>query len=174
MLDTFTAQYTGLVEIHRAIAGHFQAVLDAPTAEAATPLALRAGTILTAHHTLESSVLFPGLRRLGRLRSTDVAALDARDAEHDMLHRLCDLLLTARGAAVVSLARDTLAVLAAHCAEEERLLAPDQLRQIVTEAGLLAIGREVERVRDEMVAKLFANGGGPPDLRTGTPAARSR
>jgi hypothetical protein len=165
MTDLFAAQYEGLVGVHRALADSFAPIV----AGARTPLgvlvpqARGAASFLLAHHEMESSGLFPGLRRHGHLRSTDVAFLDSCDREHHALHALCDHLLAAVAAphpsasTIASLARDTLAVLTPHTREEETGLAPDRLRLMIDEAGLADLGRELEVMRDRMLAKLAAS-----------------
>lgn len=154
MADLYVAQFEGLVFVHGAIATQLKCVISAtPTPDEIIPLARRAGGFLLAHHTIEDRALFPSLRRAGRLRSTDIASLDACDRAHHDLHTLCDRLITVTApAALASLARDTLALLTAHVAEEEAALAPDRLRTMVTEAELIEIGREADRIRDELVA----------------------
>ena len=82
--DPYELQFEGLVTIHRAIDGVFQQVIDAAGAPLSVivPAARGAAAFLTAHHVAESNILFPALRQYGRMRSTDVSALDApaRDA----------------------------------------------------------------------------------------------
>jgi hypothetical protein len=152
MSDLFVAQYEGLVFVHNAIVTQLKCVVVATTDEIVA-LSRRAGGFLLAHHTIEDRVLFPMLRRAGRLRSTDVAALDSFDRAHHELHGLADRLTTVTSpAGLASLARDTLAVLTAHVTEEETGLAPDRLRTMVNEAELVEIGREADRVREELLA----------------------
>jgi hypothetical protein len=141
MSDIYTENFDGLVTIHRAIEGALAGVVDVPTARGA-------GGFLLAHHDAESHVLFPGLRRYGRLRSTDVAFLDACDRAHRELHTLCEHLLAATDpGAIALLAGDTLALLRAHVAEEEVGLAPARTREMVTPDEFAAIGREIEALR---------------------------
>src|SRR5688572_29715647 len=125
--DVYVLQFEGLVMIHRAIEGALQQVVDgagAPLAEL-VPGARGAAGFLLAHHDAESNILFPALRQYGRMRSTDVSSLDARDREHVELHALCDRLVAAAArtaptaAEIAALARETRDRLRAHVAEEE-------------------------------------------------------
>src|SRR5690606_28163546 len=105
MSDLYVLQFEGLVTVHRALDDAFAAVAAAPPA-GVVPAARAAGGFLLGHHAAESDILFPGLRRAGRLRSTDASALDARDREHHDLHALCERLLAASAAPdIVALAR---------------------------------------------------------------------
>src|SRR3954447_21490373 len=56
-------------DLHRVTEGFCQTLLD--------------------HHKAEDRFSFPAFRAAGRLRSSDVAFLAARDAEHVDIHRLC-------------------------------------------------------------------------------------
>lgn len=147
MSDLYVLQFEGLVTIHRAIDDAFGAVAEAPL-DAVVPAARGAAGFLLAHHDAESKILFPGLRRAGRMRSTDASALDARDREHHELHALCERLLAASAVPdVVALVRETRDRLRAHVAEEERTLAADRLREMATTADLDAINRDIEAFR---------------------------
>ena len=144
--DLFVTQHEALCQVHRML-------LDAFTAALTIPDAHRAATFLGAHHTIESEVLFTGLRRAGRLRSTDVAFLDARDREHHALHLLCDrILATTDRTAAIRLVGEAAGLLVLHTAEEEAGLAPERLRTLVDEAGLAAILRDAEALRMRLVA----------------------
>ena len=100
--DPFVLQHEGLVKVHQAIVSVLGRVAFASDAALAldvlVPNALGGGRFLLGHHDAEGQVLFPGLRRLGRLKSADVAFLDARDREHHELHALCERLLGGAGA----------------------------------------------------------------------------
>ena len=154
MSDPFTLQHEGLVHVHRLLAGAFSTVIAAPDLAQLVPAARTAGGFLAGHHAMESDVLFPGLRRHGKLRSTDVAFLDAFDREHHELHLLCDRLLAAANAphptviAIVSLARDIATRLAVHTKEEEDRLTPERLREMITVDGFLEVGREIDAARE--------------------------
>jgi hemerythrin-like domain-containing protein len=162
MSDVYTLQFEGLVTVHRAIDGALQSVVDAAT-EPLVVLVQRtrgAAGFLLAHHDMESDVLFPALRRYGRLRSTDVSALDARDREHRDLHELCDRLAGAvdrsapDAAYVAALAAETRDRLRAHVADEEQTLAAARLREMVSIDELAAINRELDAFREKAQARL--------------------
>jgi len=171
MNDVYTAQFEGLVTIHRAIEGALQSVVDAATSPVAVivPAARGAAGFLLAHHDAESNILFPALRQYGRMRSTDVSALDARDREHHDLHALCERLLAAAArhapvaTEIAGLARETRDLLRAHVAEEELTLAADRLREMVTPADLDDINRKLEefRARAQAAAGIGPSPGGP-------------
>lgn len=150
MSDIYTAHHEGLVQVHRALAASFQAVIDAAHAPLLelVPLARRAGGFLLGHHEAEDAVLFPGLRKYGRLRSTDVAFLATRDAEHHALHALCEHFNAATKAPqIVGYARELASMLAAHVALEEEGLSPARTREMIDEAGYQALSRELEELR---------------------------
>jgi len=155
MSDIYTLQFEGLVTVHRAIDAALQSVVDASTSplDVIVPATRGAAGFLLAHHGAEDNVLFPALRRAGRLRSTDVSALEARDREHHDLHELCDRLLgaaarTAPAAAyIAALAAETRDRLRAHVAEEEHTLAADRLREMMTPADLADLNRQLEDFR---------------------------
>lgn len=154
-VDPYVAQHEALVQIHHALAGSFHAVAAAAAGtslEVLVPQALAAGRFLVGHHDVESAVLFPSLRRLGRLRSSDAAFLDACDRDHRELHALCDRLIASAGAAhpvaleIAKLAAETRTALAAHVREEEAGLAPERLRTMISVAGLEEMARELAKL----------------------------
>jgi hypothetical protein len=146
-MDPYIAGYEGLIQIHRAIEGAFDAAIAAPTDLA---LMRRAGSFLIAHHTLESEVLFPILRREGRLRSIDVAFLDPFDRAHHELHELCERLLGAGASSAGSIARTIREILLEHVAEEEAGLVPERMRELVSTSGLEEVQREGDRMRQRL------------------------
>lgn len=162
MTDVYEAHHAGLVGVHRALADAFAPlVAGAHTPlEILVPQARGATSFLLAHHEMESKGLFPGLRRYGKLRSADVAFLDACDREHQALHALCDHLFAAVTAlhpvatTITNLARDIMAVLAPHTREEETVLTPERLRLVITEPDFAELGRELEAMRAQLLAKL--------------------
>ncbi len=164
MNDLYTVQHEGLVAIHRAILDEFAPVVAGATTPLSTliPQARGAGGFLLGHHEMESSVLFPGLRRYGRLRSTDVAFLDARDRDHETLHHLCESLLATtsalhpHAATLAAQARDIIALLEPHTREEEAGLAPARLREMIDERGLAELNRDLEAKRVAVQARLAA------------------
>jgi hypothetical protein len=150
-MDVYVAGFEGLLDIHRKIRGAFEAAIAAPTDLA---LIRGAGSFLLAHHTLESEVLFPILRREGRLRSADVGFLDPFDRAHHELHALCTRMLEAGPASAGSLARATLELLIDHVAEEEAAMTPPRMRELISPAGLDEVQREGDKLRERLQTSL--------------------
>lgn len=153
MNDLYIAQHDALVQIHRALIDSLNAVRTAKTLDRVVPAARGAGEFLLGHHAAESTLLFPMLRRLGRLRSTDVAFLEACERAHHELHHLCERLLASAAAShpnertIVALVDELLPAFESHVADEERGLAPDNLRMMLTEASIAELSRELEARR---------------------------
>lgn len=166
MTDLYTVQHEGLVAVHRAIVAEFAPVIAGAATPLSTliPLARGAAGFVLGHHDMESSVLFPGLRRFGRLRSTDVAFLDARDRDHQELHHLCESLLATtsalhpHSATLAAQAKDLISIFEPHIREEELGLAPARLREMIDEAGLTEIHRELDAKRAAVQARRAALG----------------
>ena len=164
MTDLYAVHHDGLVAVHRALADAFAPLI----AGARTPLdillpqARGAAGFLIEHHEIESTGQFPGLRRHGQLRSTDIAFLDGCDRDHHALHALCEHLIAATRAphptasTIVSLARDTLALLTPHTRDEEDGLAPDRMRLMIGVPALTQLGHELDALRTRLQAKLAA------------------
>lgn len=150
-MDPYIAGHQGLIDIHRRILAAFEAAIAAPTDLA---LSRGAGSFLLAHHTLESEVLFPILRREGKLRSADVAFLDPFDRAHHELHGLCERLLDAGPGSAGSLARAIREVLLEHTAEEEAGLTAERMRTLISVAGLDEVQREGDALRERLQASL--------------------
>jgi hypothetical protein len=150
-MDPYQVGFEGLVDIHRRIATAFDAAIAQPTDLA---LMRGAGSFLLAHHSLESEVLFPILRREGRLRSADVSFLDPFDRAHHELHSLCVRLLDAGPGSAGSLARAIKEVLLDHVAEEEVGLAPDRMRCLIGAHVFDEVQRESDRLREKLQASL--------------------
>jgi len=150
-MDPYQLGFEGLVDIHKKLAAAFDDAIAAPTDLAK---ARWAGNFLLAHHTAESEVLFPILRREGRLRSADVSFLDPFDRAHHELHGLCERLLDAGPASVGSLARAIKEVLLDHVAEEEAGLTAERMRGLISLAGLDEVQREGDRLRERLQASL--------------------
>lgn len=151
MVDAHAEAFQGLVEIHRRIAGAFEAAIGKPTE---LPLAQGAASFLLAHHAMESEILFPALRRLGRLRGVDCAFLDPLDRAHHELHAMAERLLAAGPSSTGSLAKASLEMLLDHVAEEEAGLAPDRMRVYVTLDDMAQIQRDADAMRDRMIQSL--------------------
>ena len=151
--DPFAEQHAGLVTIHHALVGSLHAVAAATSLDVIVPQAIAAGRFLHGHHEAERTVLFPGLRRLGRLRSTDVAFLEECSRAHHEIHALCERLLAAAEGShpdakvLAAIARETQQALSLHVREEEAGLAPERLREMISVEGLAEIGRELEALR---------------------------
>src|SRR5688572_22239093 len=127
MTDLYIAQHEGLVMVHRALADAFAPIIAGATTplETLIPAARGAAGFLMGHHHMESTFLFAGLRRHGRLRSADVGFLDARDKEHHDIHSLCESLMSTCGAlhphsaTIAREARELMEILLPHTREEE-------------------------------------------------------
>jgi hypothetical protein len=154
--DPYVAHHQGLVAVHAGLLSVLARVAEPPPASTPDLIAsnaLDAGTFLLAHHAAEDAVLFPALRRSGRLRSSDAAFLDACDGEHRAIHDLCDRLIGQarrshpRAGELIHLATELRDALAAHVAREEAGLAPEHLRLMVSREQLDEIGRQVQRLR---------------------------
>ena len=150
-MDPYVAAFEGLLDIHGKIRAAFEAAIATPTDLA---LVRGAGTFLLAHHTAESEVLFPILRREGRLRSADVAFLDPLDRAHHELHGLCTRMRDAGAGSAGSLARATLELLIDHVAEEEVGLAPERMRLLITPDVFDEIQRAGDALRERLRATL--------------------
>jgi hypothetical protein len=84
-------------------------------------------TFLDGHHDAEEHGLFPALRAAGRMRSTDVAFLDARESEHRDVARLTRA-LEREG---IRHGAELHAVLASHLVIEEQGLTAARLREMI-------------------------------------------
>ncbi|HYO94281.1 MAG TPA: hemerythrin domain-containing protein [Polyangiaceae bacterium] len=154
-VDAYVAHHEGLVRVHRALLASF-ALLARPgktELDAWIPQLLQGCQFLESHHHAESSVLFAGLRRFGRLRSSDAAFLDSADDEHTQLEILRRRLLNEaraahpRASAIQSWNAELRVVLTRHTAGEEAGLAAERLRDMISLQGLHAIQRELEALR---------------------------
>jgi len=111
---------------------------------------------LEVHHESEDRVVFPTLRRHGRLRSTDAAHLDRWGAEHRDVNALGQALAKASGTlrsggrdallAVRRLSEELRAILEPHLSGEEALLTASHLAEMVPAS---AIG-EIERASQKL------------------------
>lgn len=109
------------------------------------------GDFLVVHHESEDEILFPLLRRSGRLRTTDAAHLEHWSAEHRDVNRVGRLLgragaaLEPAGRAKLSLIRSLSLELAErlrpHLASEEELINADRLREMVPARAIAGAGR---------------------------------
>lgn len=165
MSDLYTQHHEGLVGVHRAILDAFSPIVSGAKTplDVLVPQARGAASFLLAHHEMESTGLFPGLRKYGRLRTSDAAFLEARDREHHELHAVCDRLMAAATAphpdasVIAGLARETLALLEPHTRQEEAGLAAENLRQMIDAASFAELGRELEAMRAKVTARLASS-----------------
>jgi len=151
--------HRGLVQIHDELRGGARAIADAAGNDRDTNAAAIKRLVsgfcqrLLDHHRSEDAFLFPAFRKAGRLRSSDVAFLDARDREHVTIHRLCLAIRDAgtRGDPASKPGRGTLASLVAelstvsapHFATEEHTLVPAHLAEIITSQELGRVYRDM-------------------------------
>lgn len=111
---------------------------------------------LLNHHHAEDAFFFPSFRAAGRLRSSDVAFLDARDAEHRDVHRLClelrDVSIRhARGSVddrawrttIARAATELSAISDPHFSVEESTLTASHVATVITGAELAAVYRDM-------------------------------
>jgi hemerythrin superfamily protein len=109
------------------------------------------GKFLIVHHESEDQVVFPTLRRHGRLRTTDAAHLDGWSVEHRQVNALAEALVQA-GAQVRSRGRSALPevgrasrelglLLRPHLTAEEELISPSHLEEMVPARAIAEIER---------------------------------
>jgi hypothetical protein len=151
--------HRGLVAVHDELRSGARGIADmvrsgrAPDPANTKRLVSKFCQRLLDHHRSEDAFLFPGFRKAGRLRSSDIAFLDARDTEHVTIHRLCLAIRDAgtRGDLASTPARGTLAALVAeltaastpHFAIEEQTLVPEHLAEIITGDQLGRVYRDM-------------------------------
>jgi hypothetical protein len=111
---------------------------------------------LLNHHKAEDVFLFPAFRAAGRLKTSDVGFLAARDREHVEIHRLCLELRdvgkrlrreegagAAWRASVTRLISDLAAASSPHFAEEEAVLTPAHVATMISGRDLVAVYRDM-------------------------------
>jgi len=151
--DPYTELHASIVGIHHAIIGSLDMVESAVGVGVVVSQSLAAGRFLLAHHEAESTVLFPVLRRAGKLRSTDAAFLDGCDRAHHELHGLCERLVAVASSAhpsadgMKALARELAGAFSSHVRDEERGLAPEHLKTMLGLGDLAVLDRELEAFR---------------------------
>jgi hemerythrin HHE cation binding domain-containing protein len=111
---------------------------------------------LIVHHECEDRIIFPALRKHGRLRSTDAAHLDRWGVEHREVNVAGAALARAaasaggRGrhglAAVRRLSLELAQLLRPHLASEEEILTADHLAEMIPARALPDIGRASARL----------------------------
>jgi hypothetical protein len=110
------------------------------------------GKFLVVHHESEDRIIFPTLRRHGRLRSTDAAHLDKWSSDHREVNVLGEALVRTgggirdgRGSALIEIRRlsqDLDVLLAPHLAAEEEVLTPGHLAEMVPASAIADIDRQ--------------------------------
>lgn len=106
---------------------------------------------LLRHHRAEDEFVFPAFRSAGRLRSSDVAFLEARDAEHRDVHHLCielrDTVAKDRTpherTRVARLADELAALTTPHYEAEESVLTVSHLQTLLTAAEVARLFTEI-------------------------------
>lgn len=162
MSDLYTQLHEGIVGVHRAIRDAFSPVAagSKTSLDVLVPQARGAASFLLAHHEMENTCLFPGLRKYGRLRSSDAAFLDTCDREHHELHTICERLISAITAphpdasVIASLASETVVLLDAHTRHEETGLTAENLQQMIDETSFATLCRELEDQRAKNQARV--------------------
>lgn len=125
------------------------------------------GKFLTVHHDAEDEVIFPTLRRHGRLHTTDAAHLDGWTAEHRQVNAAGEALtragqgLGSRGEALAEvgrMSRELRDLLRPHLASEEELFTAARLAEVGPAPGH-------RRDRPRRSPPLRPRAGAPPVLR---------
>lgn len=156
--DPYRTYHEGLLQVHAELASRLRALVAIAPLDVLVPRTLDVAGFLHGHHAVEDQILFPGLRRSGRLRSTDVAFLDACDRQHREVHAIGERLAAAareahpRAEAIRALVVELDGVLSEHLRDEEAGLAPERLREMIDRAGLDAIGHELDAMRRRFAA----------------------
>jgi iron-sulfur cluster repair protein YtfE (RIC family) len=152
--------HVGLIQVHRELRQQASAIL----ADAAEDGAARASVDrkiadfcahLENHHRSEDVFFFPAFRAAGRLRSTDIAFLNARDDEHVALVRLVGELrqLTgrARGGSPIRagwrgvqwLVTEVTEIAGPHFAAEESVLTAEHVAEMISARELGDVYRDM-------------------------------
>jgi len=101
---------------------------------------------LAVHHDGEDRFLFPALRRHAAGKSTDAAHLERWDGEHRTIARLGDELAKPHPLPELGrLARELGAVLAPHTGDEEQVMSPLHLAEMIPERDLVAVLDETQK-----------------------------
>jgi hemerythrin-like domain-containing protein len=135
------------------------------------------GRFLIVHHESEDEVIFPTLRRYGRLKSTDAAHLDGWTAEHRAVNAAGEALARAGERArtggrlalteVGRLSRELADLLRPHLASEEELFTPVRLAEIIPPQAVGEIERSSRRrfSADREIPLFFAHSLYPDEQR---------
>jgi hemerythrin len=147
--------HDGLLQVHRELRRAAAEILTVASRETSNQAV--ANRMITAfckeledHHRSEDVFFFPAFRAAGRLRSTDIAFLDARDDEHLVLVRLVGELkeLTRRrpgtwAATTRRLLSEVTEVADPHFAAEESVLTPEHVAEMTTQRQLGEVYRDM-------------------------------
>ena len=117
------------------------------------------GRFLVVHHESEDRIVFPTLRRHGRLKSTDAAHLDRWGAEHHDVNAAGDALVTAgqrvrdggraRLGDLRKCCQDLQQLLAPHLTSEEELFTPQHLAEMIPPEAIRDIDRQGRKLFGE-------------------------
>jgi hypothetical protein len=159
--DIFENFHRSLLQVHGELREGVRHILDAVTntandAKVTDQLIASFSENLLNHHKAEDAFFFPAFRAAGRLRSSDVAFLDARDAEHHDVHRLCLELRAVgashqRGAVAARVWRETVrrvctelrTISSPHFSIEESTLTPAHVATLITNRELADVYRDM-------------------------------
>jgi iron-sulfur cluster repair protein YtfE (RIC family) len=158
---TFDHFHAGLLRVHGELRQQASAILAAAAGDGRVPTS--AGQLIAGfcenlenHHRSEDVFFFPAFRAAGRLRSTDIAFLDARDDEHAALVRLVGelrplavrvhhrslLQATWRGS-IQRLVTELTDIANPHFAAEESVLTPDHVTEMISARDLGEVYRDM-------------------------------
>jgi hypothetical protein len=153
--------HVGLLQVHRELRQQTSAILAGVAKDAGGQAAVGqmiAGFCenLENHHRSEDVFFFPAFRSAGRLRSTDIAFLDARDDEHVALVRLAGelqqlsgrsrnrgLVPTAWWGTVHRLVTEVTEIAGPHFAAEESVLTAKHVADMISERELGEVYRDM-------------------------------
>jgi hypothetical protein len=153
--------HVGLLQVHRELRQQTSAILAGVARDAGGQAAVGqmiAGFCehLENHHRSEDVFFFPAFRAAGRLRSTDIAFLDARDDEHVALVRLAGELQQLSGRArnrglvpaawwgsVQRLVTEVTEIAGPHFAAEESVLTARHVAGMISERELGEVYRDM-------------------------------
>ena len=158
---TFDHFHVGLLRVHGELRQQASAILAAATGDRRVPTS--AGQLiadfcenLENHHRSEDVFFFPAFRAAGKLRSTDIAFLDARDDEHAALVRLVGELRPLAGRArdqslpratwrgsVQRLVTELTDIAGPHFAAEESVLTPGHVAEMISARELGEVYRDM-------------------------------
>jgi len=151
----------GLALSHRALERNLNrfvelADADQPPLEDLGPFVALYVEFLSVHHAGEDEHLFAALRRHGATRTTDVAHLDRWNAEHRDIVRIGDE-LGRIGTAMAdrptrsqldelgARSRDLLAILTPHARDEEHVMSPPRLAEMIPAPALAATQAAIQQ-----------------------------